>query len=256
MRIRAVLPAPTFCRGFTLTEMAVVLVIVALLIGGLILPIGTQQDIRYINETDASLKNIHEALLGFAAANGRLPCPAAPAGNGTESFAGGGNADNGECSNFYNGFVPAVTLGIQPTDAGGFAIDAWGHRIRYAVTDQAINGVARAVTRSDGMRSATMNSVAAATLVSVCTTSTGIAAGNCGGATSLVTNAPAVIFSTGKNEAGAGADEQANSTTLDAVFVSHVPAPPGAANGEFDDQVLWISPNILFNRMLSAGRLP
>ena len=26
--------------------------------------------------------------------------------------------------------------------------------------------------------------------------------------------------------------------------------------GEFDDLVTWISPNILYNRMISAGRLP
>jgi prepilin-type N-terminal cleavage/methylation domain-containing protein len=243
-------PTPTFSRGFTLTEMAVVLVIVSLLIGGMILPMSAQQDIRYVSETEATLKNIHEALLGFAAANGRLPCPVAPTGNGTESFVTGGSATTGDCSNYFDGFLPAVTLGIQPTDTSGFAIDAWGNRIRYAVSNKDIATITKAVTRTDGIRSATMNSVAGTGMLSVCTTATGITTSDCGSAISLVANTPALIFSTGKNGAAAGADEQANSTTLDAVFVSHT------ANGDFDDLVVWVSPHVLFNRMISAGRLP
>jgi prepilin-type N-terminal cleavage/methylation domain-containing protein len=81
----AIPPAPTFSRGFTLTEMAVVLVIVALLIGGMIMPMSAQQDIRYVNETQATLKNIEEALLGYAAVNGRLPRPATSATAGVEN---------------------------------------------------------------------------------------------------------------------------------------------------------------------------
>jgi prepilin-type N-terminal cleavage/methylation domain-containing protein len=247
--ILAVPPAPTFSRGFTLTEMAVVLVIVGLLIGGMVMPMSAQQDIRYVSETETTLKNIHEALLGFAAANGRLPCPAAPAGNGIESFAAG-DASGGECSNFLDGFLPAATLGIQPTDTSGFAIDAWGRRIRYAVFDKTIGSITRAITRTDGIRSATMNSVAGTAMLSVCTTAIGITASDCGTANSLVANAPVLVFSTGKNGTGSGADEQANSTTLDAVFVSHT------SSGDFDDLVVWVSPHILFNRMITAGRLP
>jgi prepilin-type N-terminal cleavage/methylation domain-containing protein len=262
--ILAVPPAPTFSRGFTLTEMAVVLVIVGLLIGGMVMPMSAQQDIRYVSETETTLKNIHEALLGFAAANGRLPCPAAPAGNGIESFAAG-DASGGECSNFLDGFLPAATLGIQPTDTSGFAIDAWGRRIRYAVTDKTIKNttISRAITRTDGIKLATINNVAATAMLAVCSTATGITPGDitdpiqyCGAAPALVTSTPAVIFSTGKNGAGTGTDEQANSTTADTVFVSHVPTPSSVTNGEFDDIVLWISPNVLFNRMITAGRLP
>jgi hypothetical protein len=102
-----------------------------------------------------------------------------------------------------------------------------------------------------------MTSVAAATLLSVCATATGIAAADCGAATSLTSRAPALLLSIGKNGAtgAAGADETAN-TNGDVVFVSHDAAPATAANGEFDDLVVWLSPNILFNRMVAAGRLP
>ncbi len=49
------------------------------------------------------------------------------------------------------------------------------------------------------------------------------------------------------------ADETANGDN-DRVFVSHTPTPPGL--NEFDDLVIWISPNILYNRLIAAGRLP
>ena len=62
----------TFARGFTLAEMAVVLVIVALLLAGMMLPISAQQDIRARQETEGTLNDIREALIGFAIANGRL----------------------------------------------------------------------------------------------------------------------------------------------------------------------------------------
>lgn len=244
--------------GFTLTEMAVVLVIVALLIGGMILPLSAQQDIRKVAETEAILKNIHEALLGFAASQDRLPCPASTASQGRESFATGGSEFNGDCSNFFDGFLPAATLGIRPTDEQGFALDSWGRRIRYAVTDKDIGTTTKSITSKDGIRKASMVVISGTTMLSICTSATGITANDCGTAAKLTDKAPAVVFSLGKNGASSGTDENANSSTSapDGVFVSHAPTPPGSANGEFDDLVDWLSINVLFNRMISAGRLP
>lgn len=55
-----------------------------------------------------------------------------------------------------------------------------------------------------------------------------------------------------------GTDEAANpnpnSANNDQVFVSH---PRSAAAGnEFDDIVVWLSPDVLYNRMVAAGQLP
>jgi hypothetical protein len=66
-----------------------------------------------------------------------------------------------------------------------------------------------------------------------------------------------VIFSVGKNGApggtgGTGNDESKNLDN-DRVFISHEPAPPGATGGEFDDILIWLSPSILYNRILSGG---
>lgn len=247
----------TFVRGFTLTELAVVLFIVALLIGGMLIPLAAQDDIRRSQETQKLLKDATEALVGFAAANGRLPCPATAASSGQESFAVSGNAANGNCSNFHDGLLPAAALGLAPTNQNGVLVDAWNQPVRYAVFTGMIGGVMNPMTRTDGIKNATMPLVAAATALSVCSSATGVTANNCGAAARLTDKAPAILFSTGKNgaAAGTGTDEAANQNG-DAVFVSHDPTPTGFVNGEFDDIVFWLSPNILFNRMITAGRLP
>lgn len=246
--------------GFTLAELAIVLLIVGLLIGGLMMPLSAQIDSRDASDTRRTLAEIHEALLGYAAANGRLPCPASATSNGQESFAAGGSATDGNCSDFYGGFFPAVTLGIAPTDPEGFAIDAWGQRIRYAVRTGTINSVSNPFTRTDGIKSATMGKIAdyveASGLLFVCSTATGITGTDCGTAVPFTDKAPVVFFSTGKNAgSGAGTDESKNLDD-DRIFVLHEPSPSSATNGEFDDLVTWLSPNVLYNRMIAAGRLP
>ncbi|MFZ2541687.1 MAG: prepilin-type cleavage/methylation domain-containing protein, partial [Gallionella sp.] len=87
---------------------------------------------------------------------------------------------------------------------------------------------------------------------------TGIANSSCAAGTSLtsIPGVPVVIYSTGKNGAqgSAGIDETANldgtNINNNRTFVSRDPAPT------FDDLVLWISSNILVNRMVAAGKLP
>jgi prepilin-type N-terminal cleavage/methylation domain-containing protein len=252
-----VMPRLTLTRGFTLTELAVVVAIIALLIGGMLMPLLAQEDVRRSQQTQKQLKEAIDALIGHAAANGRLPCPATTASNGQESFAAGGSALNGSCSNFQDGFLPAATLGLAPTNTNGLLIDAWNQPVRYAVYAGTINGVVNPFTRTDGAKAATMPEIGKVDALSVCNSATGITPGNCGAAGKLSDRAPAVLLSTGKNGAigGGGSDEAAN-LNGDAVFVSHEPAPAGAANGEFDDIVAWLSPNLLFNRMIAAGRLP
>jgi prepilin-type N-terminal cleavage/methylation domain-containing protein len=235
-------------NGFTLAEMAIVLLIIGLLLGGLLTPLSVQTDIRRIGETQKELDQAREALIGFAAANGRLPCPAAPGTTGVESPVGGG-----VCTNAFNGFLPASTLGITPTDSQGYAIDAWGQRIRYAVS----NSNTSALTTTNGIKNTTMATISATNHLYICATATGITATTCGTAVSLSDKAPAIIFSLGKNYSlgGAGIDETAN-LNGDRVFVSHDMAATTAPNGEFDDIVTWPSLNVLYNRMIAAGQLP
>lgn len=237
--------------GFSLIELAVAMFVIVLLLGSVLAPLAAQVEQRHVSDTQKYLDEIKEALIGFAVSNDRLPCPASATSAGAESPAGGG-----ACTNNYNGFVPAVTLGMSVVDNQGFAVDPWGNRIRYAVT----NANGNAFTTAGGMSAATMLALSPNLLI--CSTATGISASSCAAGTALTTGVPALIYSTGKNGGygGTGLDEAANpnpnSANNDRVFVFHVPAPASSANGEFDDIMTWLSPNVLYNRMISAGRLP
>jgi prepilin-type N-terminal cleavage/methylation domain-containing protein len=243
----------THDRGFSLIEMAVVLFIVVLLLGSLIVPFATQVEQRRITETQSSLEEIKEALLGFAIANGRLPCPDLRVPIGTYT-ANDGQEDvqvSGICVQ-GDGNLPWVTLGVNRADS-------WGHFYRYAVSPQ--------------YSSATPFSIGSATTLTVYTRD---AAGNAVALTK-VGGIPAVILSQGKNgyggmsEGGVAAapvpaqnlDEATNATLGTNVFYARPikgAQTPCNDNGtpacEFDDIVTWISPNVLFNRMVAAQRLP
>lgn len=261
-------------RGFTLAETAVVLFIVVLLLGGLLVPLAAQFESRRISETRRTLADIGEALLGFAVSQGRLPCPAAGGATGAESPVGGG-----ACSNPYDGFVPGITLGLTPVDDAGYVIDAWGQRVRYAVSRDPTSGTMSSnaasasrwsFTTSNGMRN-TVASPSCTTGIAclhpdlhICSAGAASAQQTCSG-TLLADSAVAIWYSLGKNGAiptgGTGSDESQNPNpnfaySNDRVFLSHEPAAAGATGGEFDDILTWLSPNILYNRMIAAGRLP
>lgn len=241
--------------GFTLIEMAVALVIVALLLGSLLVPLQNQVEQRKTSETQRTLDLALEALIGFAAANSRLPCPADPNGNsGVEVPAGGGN-----CTFAYNGLFPAATLGLSPTDAQGYLVDAWGlqqNRIHYAVTATSPACANNAYTTTGGMK-ACWSQIAGGTVAPNLVVCSSLNGNNCAAGATLTNSAPAVIFSLGKNAptGGVGTDEAENLSN-NRVFVWHTQSGSSAPNGEFDDIMVWLSPSILYSRMISAGQLP
>lgn len=241
-------------NGFTLVEMAIVLAVIALLLGSGLTLLSIQQEQSRIEDSKSMLYDAQEALLGYAIANGRLPCPATISSNGAESPS---NASTGvACTTPLNGYLPAVTLGLTNVDANGYLQDAWKipqNRIRYAVT--ASN--TRAATSTDGIKTITMSGFTPD--LHICDSASGITNTHCGTATTLSSNAVAVIYSLGANASrgGTGTDENAN-LNGDSVFVSHSIAytKDSPANGEFDDQLIWLSQYTLFNRMVQAGKLP
>lgn len=236
--------------GFTLVEMAMVLAIVSLLLGGLLPALSAQMESQRANETRKSLEEIRDALAGFAIANGRLPCPADPAT--ATGQAGAGTERAPPCfSGNSTGVLPWATLGVNETDA-------WGNRYTYRVSGDF----------ADTVGSATYGGCTpspAPTLATFALCSSGVldVRSAASGGTSVAIDVPAVIISHGKNAAGAytrqgvqlpasgDADERENSDgSADNNYVSHTPTPG------FDDQVAWLSSNILFNRMVAAGKLP
>ena len=270
--------------GFSLIEIAIVMVIMSVFLAIVAVPIATQVTQKRVVETQRLLDFAQQALIGFASANGRLPCPATDGSTigttnslGIEQFAAGGSAATGKCE-FWAGYLPAVTLGLSPVDSNGFMVDSWGvksNQIRYAVWGSdvvSVNSVLYPFTKTGGMKTATTPALADTTIASyllVCqsaptstvpTATTATAINNCGaGVVGLSTKAPAIVYSLSANapNGGTGTDEAFNAKTTanqTFAFVSH-DYTPGPTN-EFDDLLAWMSLNILLNSMQTAGRLP
>jgi prepilin-type N-terminal cleavage/methylation domain-containing protein len=249
--------------GFTMIELAVALFLMALIFGTLAIPLQTRVELRKVEQTERILDTARTALLGYAAANGHLPCPADENSVGQE--APGTNHETGYCPTYF-GFLPAAALGMDVRDARGYGVDAWGsaaNRIRYAVAPYSVGAVANAITRTNGMRTAGVAPLSdpSLSLFHVCESGSGNTAGsNCGKAVTLVSSTPAVIWSSGANAAtgGTGLHEaqnpNVNGGSTDRLFVSRVRSTaPGA---EFDDHVTWIPMSVLLHRLLTAGQIP
>jgi type II secretory pathway pseudopilin PulG len=249
--------------AFSLLEVLIVVIITTLALSALAVPLAAQVQLRRHEETRRLLDEAREALLGFAAAHGRLPCPASETSRGAESFRPGGDAANGLCSNFHDGYLPGAALALSPLDGEGFVRDAWMHprnRIRYAVFGDAgsINGIAQPLTRTAGMQAATLPALGAAPhYLFICARASAASASDCGPAANQLTRRAAfVLLSPGANAiavAPAGSDEARN---LDGngVFVSReFSSVPG---DEFDDIVQWVAVHLVVNRLILAGRLP
>ena len=263
-------------RGFTLTELAVVLTIVAILLASAMYTLSAQSEQRAREDTARRLDAAKELLIGFAMVHGRLPCPASAVSNGDESPAGGS-----ACSNYLNGFLPAATIGFRPVDASGYALDAWGNRIRYALASTVVEPstgpppsttcpapVVNAFSASANLKANNIG-CAPANIV-ICdarqNTNSAVTPPTCGvwaaaGDARAVTNqrtVVAVVFSAGKNAALGCAicPDEAENTDGDGVFVWHDPRPAGATGGEYDDMMVWIPAGQLYGRMIAAGVLP
>ena len=221
--------------GFTLVEIAIAIVILGLLLGGAVMTLTAQMDLKYNAETQRTLERAQEAILGFAAANGRLPCPGTAATAGMESPLGGG-----VCTNNFNGFVPAAMLALAPTDGNQRLVDAWGQPILYAVT----NANSDAFTTVNGMRNeglAALNSdlrVCSASLASPCSGASGNDV--------LTDRAVIVLASSGRNMSF---EDNAENTNGNRFFIYR------AQTAATDDIFTWTSPFTLYNRMLAAGAL-
>ena len=264
-------------KGFTLIEIAIVLVIVGLLLGGLLMPLATQVEGQRRIETEKALKEINDAMIGFAQTNGRFPCPANPStatgvvGAGVERVTGLPTAP--VCGAVGNeiGVVPWVTLGVSE-------LDAWGRRFTYRI----IPSFADAASNPPGTVTPPATCTTIPTNASFALCSDGDMDIRIGPAPAalLATAIPAVIVSHGKNGRGAylptglqmtcpvvpipppvipPPDEVANAMCpgkTATLFISHSPTSSTAPGGEFDDIVTWIVPATLKGRMVAAGRLP
>jgi prepilin-type N-terminal cleavage/methylation domain-containing protein len=149
---------PVRLRGFTLIEMAIVLVVIALIAAGGVAALTAMLEHQSISTTEQRLDVLQQTIQNYAAAHGYLPCPADPTLPVSDANFGVGEVDSlaaangnwtGVCTGdpthlkgvtqvqsgtgaSVEGMVPTKTLGLEDT----YALDGWGYRIAYAVDEK------------------------------------------------------------------------------------------------------------------------
>ena len=220
--------------GFTLIELAVVLLIVGLLLGGLLAPLAISDEQRKRSETRQELENIRAALYGYVLINQYLPCPD-NTNDGTEDR-NGQSCDTNTGDNSNTGNLPWATLAVARTDG-------WGNPFTYAVSPNFSNvtNEFELGTESDiNIENSAENGEA------------------------IALNIPAVVISHGKNfDPNSENSDDTNSQDERQNYAPSDDVPPpfvyrdfsaDETNG-FDDMMIWISRNTLVYRMVIIGRL-
>jgi len=252
-----------YAKGFTLIELAVVLVIVGILAGSFITTLGSRIDITRRAETTDEMEVIKQALYGYAMSNNfiHLPCPdcrnAACIKDVVNNFANDGIEDRvgAVCDvDVANAIAGELPIGNLPWQTLGLGYgDSWANRYTYWVSDSISDDSASFQLIPPAWNAAVINTRVGTVINAVST------------------NAVAIILSQGKNGYGAinmqnvanpavpvaNLDEVEN-TNDDLTFVARPQTDAGvsALVGEFDDILIWISEYELKAKMVEAGRLP
>lgn len=286
-------------KGFTLIEVAIVLLIVAILLGYTVAMFPVQQELKQYRQVNAEMKEIVDALIGFAQVNGRLPCPSTPGSAGLED--GGGIAD----CNFYGGFIPVNTLGLTGSqNQDSLLLDPFGSPYRYYVSNSDVNGGNDDFVNNDEMRNVGLVDVidvpggsipgqdgyidldgqflicdSAGTTTDDLCTGASVVFGRPAGSGGPYAGAPFVLLSLGKNWSQTPAGDElenagANMTNDGTIAMGLGPSGDqyrikNVGGGQttfvkrltgfaedFDDVVKWVSPNLLFSKMVEADQLP
>ena len=206
----------------------------------------TQLDGVRMQRSALTLAQANDALLGFAAVNGRLPRPAVSALDGHERRV----ACNSEAA--CTGFLPWVTLGVSGSDA-------WGKLLRYSVTpeytlvpdDPANLYGSKTVQGRDGDGDGELFPLAGR--------------GGCG----LGRCAAVVLWSNGRNNLGTsvagvplanGSDTNADEVANDGATDNFIKRPASddatQGGGEYDQLITWIGRDVLLARLSASRRTP
>lgn len=220
-------------QGFSLLEVGIVLIIMAALMGSILRPFGARMVERQRTQTQQQLQLVRDAVLGYAAARQKLPCPV---------MASGAQAD---CSTFA-GYVPAAALGLAGRYSDdGLLLDSWGNPLRFAITSADVD----ADGQPDFTTALEMQEIGIQALapdLRICESSA------C--SSERANQVVAVIFSTGREAHRTSSADETENLDGDSIYVSR--DLDQAGTDQFDDLVIWLSENVLYSKMIQAGVLP
>lgn len=281
-------------QGFTLIELAIVMFILGLILASLLAPLSMSIEQEKRNISQSQLRDVKDAMLGYAISNGRLPCPDCRDGQGgcadasviindgiedvlpaaplaPLTCAAADNAPVDTDKILAQGNVPWVTLGVN-------RLDAWNNQMSYYVDNDAADFIANG---TDGEGGATEN-LASITLGADSFLEIYDRSNTCVGAgpqVQVAQNVTAIVISHGANTVSQGngiIQAPLLCNELENFDVYNFPPPyfEGANhfqfvggddayaitnNGNplgFDDMVIWITSGQLKGKLMSAGLLP
>lgn len=258
-------------KGFSLIELAMVLFIVGLLLGGLLIPLSTSIEQQNRAAAEEQLTSVRNALLGYTIINGRLPCPDCP--DATIGTCASGTANDG-IEDFSTGpFDCRTDVGNVPwVDLQVDEDDPWGNHFTYQVSPNF----------SRDSNSAPCGTAAVGVSFELCTDGDvdiyTTYADPYSGTPDVADNVVAVVVSHGSNYLETVQTDQevenygrnpVNPDTAAAILAAYTASDYDAnvflmrnydlgasGNVEFDDILMWIPSTVLMNQMVSAGRLP
>ena len=254
--------------GFSLVELAVVIVIIGLLATMGISALNVQQANGAITATKKNQETIKDALIGYLGKNKHLPCPATDELGGIDLAARNSGTSPPNCKTSF-GLVPYAELGLPRS----VALDGWDNFYNYAVSPQ---WTASLNTSGINVGSTTSNPANAFNAGNIGTIQVKTRLPANQNPPANLSTAVVALISSGINGFGAytikgtqrsaptSADEASNaiapsslplaSLTLTNLFQREF-TEKDAGYGAFDDVVLWISPNDLITPLIKDGSM-
>lgn len=218
-------------------EAALSLALLGLMLGLLLPPLSGQIALAQRRDNQQRLETIRDSVVGFALAQGRLPCPADPITN-----------HGGEDCTRTHGVIPWADLSTPATDV-------WGHRFSYQVNAVFSDALA-AQTFGAGC---TPNPTPTQSSFALC--STGDITVHDENGKVLGQQIPFLVASHGQQSSGAwnsdgsrvsvstGSAIEMENSNDDSLWVQTL-SPLS------DDQLIWVPAHWLVHQMLKAGKLP
>lgn len=264
--------------GFSLIELAVVLLIMGLLIGGLLGPLSGRNQTQRVEETQDHMQAIKEALIGYAIRHGRLPCPDTDPVDSRDGLENN-TAPNLRCDHptgitaspslaeqrmIVTGFLPYQELGVGRFDPAG---NPYIYSVSLSYADWAGNTPASGYDDPTPFPELTSTSnpppsnacakaradLAPRPTFTMCSKGGMRVLTEAGNESSLIhDDLPFMVVSQGFNSNAAGnANEQENADG-DRTFVYR----PVNSNDNFDDVLMWVPAPVLGLALVNAGQLP
>ena len=229
--------------GFTLLEVAIVMIVIGYLLNQLVVPFGAQREQTLRGRAQQQLNTVIDNVVGYAISHHRLPCPA---GDNTHGF------ERSSCKGDLSiGYVPVATLGLRgPTDNQGRLLDSWGRPLIYVVSpsDHPQRGEQG---KPDYLTEGEMGNVGLAYLNSALTICRRVKANSCTRADVRANQVPLIVMSLGSDDSRYG--QQTYNQNTGPIFVSQPMTL--TKDKRFDDLVTWLSESELIFNLVRAGTL-